>query len=93
MKEDLEQKYTPDRIGGKMKKVTIYSSDSCGYCTLAKEYLSEKGVEFEEKNVSTDTEARKHLISKGIMGVPVIYVEDEMIQGFDKNKLNELLGL
>jgi len=37
-------------------------------------------------------EARKELISKGFMGVPVIYVDDQVIVGFDKAKLEELLG-
>ncbi len=76
-----------------MKNVVIYSSNTCGYCTMAKEYFNENNVEYTEKNVSTDLEARKDLMSKGFMGVPVIYVEDEVIQGFDKSKLDELLGL
>ncbi|GAU76198.1 glutaredoxin family protein [Fusibacter sp. 3D3] len=75
------------------KKVVVFSSNTCGYCTMAKEYLTEKGVAYEERNVSDDIEARKELMSKGFMGVPVIYVEDEVIQGFNKAKLDELLGL
>jgi Glutaredoxin and related proteins len=75
------------------KNVVIYSSNSCGYCAMAKDYFNEKGVAYTEKNVSTDIEARKDLMSKGFMGVPVIYVEDEVIQGFDKARLDELLGL
>jgi glutaredoxin-like YruB-family protein len=75
------------------KNVVIYSSNSCGYCTMAKDYFNEKGVAYTEKNVSTDIEARKELMSKGFMGVPVIYVEDEVIQGFDKARLDTLLGL
>jgi len=73
------------------KKITIYTSDTCGYCHLAKDYLKEKGVAFEEKNVSRDATARKELMSKGFMGVPIINVDDEVIQGFDKNRLDELL--
>lgn len=75
------------------KKVTVYTSNTCGYCHLAKDFLKENGVEFEEKNVSTDTVARKELMSKGFMGVPVIFVDEEVVQGFDKGKLTELLGL
>lgn len=74
-----------------MSKVTVYTSSTCPHCTTAKEYLKEKGVEFIEKNVQTDSEARKELIQKGYMGVPVIVVDDQEIQGFDKNKLDELL--
>lgn len=75
------------------KNVIVFSSNSCGYCTMAKEYLTEQGIAFTEKNVSTDVEARKELMSKGFMGVPVIYVDDEVIQGFDKGRLDTLLGL
>lgn len=75
------------------KKVTVYTSNTCGYCHLAKDFLKENGIDFEEKNVSTDTVARKELMSKGFMGVPVIFVDEEVVQGFDKGKLTELLGL
>ncbi len=75
------------------KKVTIYSSNTCGYCTMAKEYFKENNVSYEEKNISNDIEARKDLMSKGFMGVPVIYVDNEVIQGFNKAKLDELLDL
>ena len=74
-----------------MSKVTIYTSSTCPHCHTAKDYLTEKGVDFEEKNVGNDAEARKELIQKGYMGVPVIIVGDEEIQGFDKEKLEELL--
>ncbi len=76
-----------------MKNVVVYSSDSCGYCTMAKDFLKSKGVEYTEKNVSTDMTARQELMKKGFMGVPVIYVDDTVIHGFDKAKLEELLGL
>lgn len=75
------------------KKVTVYTSNTCGYCHLAKDFLKENSIDFEEKNVSTDTVARKELMSKGFMGVPVIFVDEEVVQGFDKAKLTELLGL
>ncbi|SCG82452.1 glutaredoxin [Proteiniborus sp. DW1] len=74
-----------------MSNVIIYSSNSCGYCVLAKEYLQEKGVNYEEKNISTDPSARKELMQKGYMGVPVIIVNGEEIVGFDKARLEELL--
>ncbi len=73
------------------KNVVVYTSNTCGYCHAAKDYLNEIGVPFTEKNVSTDTQARKELMSQGFMGVPVIFVDEEVIQGFDKGKLEELL--
>jgi len=77
-----------------MAKVTIYSTPTCGYCKLAKEFFQENNVEFEEFDVAADEAKRNEMIEKsGQMGVPVIYVDDEMIIGFDKARLTELLGL
>lgn len=74
-----------------MSKVTVYTSNTCPYCTMAKDYLKEKEVAFEEKNVQTDKEARQELMAMGYTGVPVICVDDEQIVGFDKARLDELL--
>ncbi|KAB3537718.1 glutaredoxin family protein [Alkaliphilus pronyensis] len=74
------------------KEVTIYTSNTCPHCHTAKEYLSEKGIEFSEKNVSDDPGARKELMSKGIMAVPVIQIGEETIVGFDKGKIEGLLN-
>ncbi|MFQ5661839.1 MAG: glutaredoxin family protein [Candidatus Paceibacteria bacterium] len=77
-----------------MKKVTIYSTPTCHFCQMAKEFFKEKGVEFTDYDVSTDMEKRKEMIEKsGQMGVPVIYVDDEMMVGFDKDKLSSSLGI
>ncbi|MGF7060805.1 glutaredoxin family protein [Brassicibacter mesophilus] len=74
-----------------MANVTIYTSNTCGYCVAAKEYLSEKGVSYTEKNIQTDPSARKELMQKGHMGVPVIIVDGEEIVGFDRARLEQLL--
>ena len=74
-----------------MSKVTVYTSNTGPYFTMAKDYLKEKEVDFEEKNVQTDKEARNELMAMGYTGVPVICVDDEQIVGFDKNRLDELL--
>jgi len=74
-----------------MAKVVVYSSNTCPHCTTAKDYLKEKGVEFEEKNVTTDMEARKELMSMGYMGVPIIMVDGEVVEGFNRAKLDELV--
>lgn len=74
-----------------MANVVIYSSNTCGYCKQAKEYLQEKGVNYEEKNISNDPTARRELMQKGYMGVPVIVVNGEEIVGFDKSRLEQLL--
>lgn len=75
-----------------MKNVTIFTSNTCGYCQEAKRWMDQNGHAYTEKNVNTDPEARAELIKNGFMGVPVIYVDGEVVQGFDKTKLEELLG-
>ena len=59
---------------------------------MAKEYLAEKGLEYEEKNVQTDKAARQELMKMGYTGVPVVVIGDEEIVGFDKAKIDEALG-
>ncbi|MBI2120047.1 MAG: glutathione S-transferase N-terminal domain-containing protein [Parcubacteria group bacterium] len=79
-----------------MKKVKIYTTTTCMYCKIAKEFFEEKGVEYEEYNVGTDVEKRKEMLEiSGQMGVPVITVEGEAepIIGFDKPRLVHALGL
>lgn len=73
------------------KKVVVYTSNTCPYCNMAKEYLHDKNIEFEEKNIQTDKEARDELMKMGHLGVPVILVGEEEIVGFDQNKLDDLL--
>lgn len=75
-----------------MSKVTVYTSSTCPYCQMAKEYLKEREIPFDEKNVQTDKDARNELMAMGYTGVPVICVDKEQIVGFDKNKLDELLN-
>lgn len=76
-----------------MKKVTIYTTPTCGYCRMAKDYFKEEGVEYEEKDVSADAKAREEMVNKtNQMGVPVIEVGEDIIIGFDKPKLIELLS-
>ncbi len=77
-----------------MKEVTIYTTPTCHYCKDAKAFFTESNVPYAEHNVSTDLEKRKEMIERsGQMGVPVIFVGDEMTIGFDKARLSELLGL
>lgn len=71
-----------------MENVVVYTSSTCPYCTLAKDYLEEKGVEYTEKNVQSDPAARKELMAMGHMGVPVVVIGEEQIVGFDKNKID-----
>ena len=76
------------------KQVIIYSTPTCHFCTLVKEYLKEKGVEYTEHNVAEDLEKRKEMVEKsGQMGVPVVFIGEDMVIGFDQTKIDSLLGL
>ncbi|PIR46595.1 MAG: NrdH-redoxin [Candidatus Vogelbacteria bacterium CG10_big_fil_rev_8_21_14_0_10_45_14] len=77
-----------------MKNVTIYSTPTCHFCHAAKEFFKENNIEFTDYDVSTDTEKRDEMIQKsGQMGVPVIFVGDEMIAGFDEERIKLLLSI
>ena len=76
------------------KKVKVYSTPTCPYCKMAKEFLKEKGVEFEDVDVSTDQEAAKEMVEKsGHMGVPQIEINGKIIIGFDREALEKELDL
>ena len=73
-------------------KVIIYTTPTCVYCKAAKEFFQENNVEYEEKDVAVDMEAQQTMVKKsGQLAVPVIEVNGEVVVGFDKDKLSELL--
>lgn len=75
-------------------KIRIFSTPSCPYCVTLKEYLKEKGFKYEDINVAENKEAAKEMIEKsGQMGVPVSEINGEIIIGFDKVKINQILGI
>ncbi len=77
-----------------MKKVTIYSTPTCTYCNAAKEFFTANNVPFENIDVSTDVASRQTMVEKsGQMGVPVIFIDEDMVIGFDKPQLSQLLGI
>ena len=80
------------------KPVTIYSTQTCGYCRAAKDFMTSQGVAFEDVDVGVDQAKAREMIEKsGQMGVPVIVVgsgaDEELIVGFDQNRLATALGL
>jgi glutaredoxin-like YruB-family protein len=77
-----------------MKNVTIYTSPTCHYCHAAKEFFAKNNIAFIEHDVASDMEQRKEMIDKsGQMGVPVIIVGENIIVGFDEDKVKELLEI
>ncbi|HVB20099.1 MAG TPA: glutaredoxin family protein [Candidatus Paceibacterota bacterium] len=76
------------------KTVTIYSTPTCHFCQMTKEFLKEKGIGYTDFDVAHDLAKRQEMIQKsGQMGVPVIFVGDEMIIGFDQERLTSSLGI
>lgn len=76
------------------KKIEIYSTPTCTYCAMAKDFLNEKGIAFDEYNVAADLEKRKEMIEKsGQMGVPVIVIDGKITVGFNKEQLASELGI
>lgn len=77
-----------------MKKVQIYSTQTCHYCKVAKEYFNQNNIAFEEFDVYSDIEKRNEMMKKSNqMGVPVIDIDGEIIIGFNKAKIASTLGL
>lgn len=77
-----------------MKNVTIYSTPTCHFCHMAKDYFDENNVKYTDYDVASDIEKRKEMMQKtGQMGVPVIMIDDQIIIGFDKSQISHLLGL
>ncbi len=77
-----------------MKKVTIYSTPTCHYCGEAKAFFKANGVAYEEFDVQSDLKKRKEMVEKsGQMGVPVIYIDDKLVVGFDEGQIKKLLGI
>lgn len=76
------------------KPVTIYSTPTCHFCHMAKEFFTEKGVEFTNYDVASDATKRQEMIQMtGQLGVPVIVIGDDVMVGFDRNRLAQKLGI
>ncbi|MFA5197763.1 MAG: glutaredoxin domain-containing protein [Patescibacteria group bacterium] len=78
-----------------MKKVVkVFSTPTCPYCVMLKNYLREQKVEFEDIDVSIDHEAAKKMIAKSqSMSVPQSWIDDKVIIGFDTAVINAELGI
>lgn len=76
------------------KKVTVYSSDYCPFCDMAKNFLKENKVAYEERNVQVNPDHLQEMVKKtGQRGVPVLDIDGKIIIGFNVPKIKEALGL
>lgn len=77
-----------------MKNVKIYSTPTCVYCKMAKDFFQKNNIVYQEFNVAEDDRARDEMVEKSHqLGVPVIDIEGEILVGFNRSELERVLGL
>ncbi|MBI4335576.1 MAG: glutathione S-transferase N-terminal domain-containing protein [Candidatus Omnitrophica bacterium] len=77
-----------------MADVKVYSTPTCPYCKLAKDFLRQNNIKFADIDVSQDEKAAQEMIAKsGQMGVPQLEIDGKIIVGFDKSAIKEALGV
>lgn len=75
-----------------MIKPVIYTTQSCPFCKMAKQYFQDNGIEYEEKDVTKDEALQQEMINKsGQFAVPVIDINGQIITGFDKSAIEQAL--
>jgi glutaredoxin-like YruB-family protein len=76
------------------KHVTIYTTPTCHFCQMAKEFFAEKGVEYTAYDVAADAQKRAEMIElTGQLGVPVIVIGDDVSVGFSRERIAQKLGI
>ena len=77
-----------------MKNIIIYSTPTCHYCHMAKNFFTANNIKFTDYNVASDLDKRKEMIEKtSQMGVPVIDIDGDIVIGFDEGHIKEMLGI
>ncbi|PIW67116.1 MAG: NrdH-redoxin [Candidatus Omnitrophica bacterium CG12_big_fil_rev_8_21_14_0_65_42_8] len=76
------------------KSVKVYSTSTCPYCVMAKEFLKKNNIQFENIDVGINRQASQEMMDKsGQMGVPVLDIDGQIIVGFDKDAISKALNL
>lgn len=74
--------------------ITIYSTPTCVYCKSLKEYFTEKNIKYQEVDVAAnEKELEKMVAISGQMGVPVTDIDGEVVIGFDRARIDQILKL
>jgi len=75
------------------RKIIVYSTPTCHYCTMAKNYFTKMGVQYEDINVGMDREAAQEMVKKsGQMGVPVVDIDGQIVVGFQPEVFERLIN-
>lgn len=94
LEDFLPSLYNKNMDTQQTKKVEIYSTPFCAYCKMAKEYFKNNSVDYTEYDVAKDAQKRQELVDRTHQfGVPVIVIDGKIVVGFDRPKINELLGI
>ena len=76
------------------KKIEIFSTPTCHFCSLAKDWFKEKGLIYTEYDVAADIDKRKEMVEMtGQLGVPVIRIGEEVLIGYNPSKMSEILSV
>ncbi|MEK7506604.1 MAG: glutaredoxin domain-containing protein [Patescibacteria group bacterium] len=77
-----------------MSKVEIYTTPFCAYCKMAKDYFAKNNIQYTEYDVAADVKRRQEMLDKTHQfGVPVIVIDGQIVIGFDRPKIKQLLKL
>lgn len=88
MRMGMEKTQAP----GTAPQVEVYSTPTCPYCVMAKQYLTAKKIPFKDIDVSRDmASAQRMMASTGQMGVPQLHINGQWIVGFDRRAIDEAL--
>lgn len=80
--------------GKPVKRVTVYSTPACSWCTTLKNYLKEQKIRFRDIDVSVDQKAAEEMVKRsGQQGVPQTNINGQIIIGFDKKRIDDLLEI
>ncbi|MGQ1889058.1 glutaredoxin domain-containing protein [Thermophagus sp. OGC60D27] len=80
--------------GEKQKQVIVYTTPTCSWCRTLKEYLRNHQIQFREIDVSKDEKAAQEMVRRsGQQGVPQSLIDGQVVVGFDRNRINTLLGI
>lgn len=84
-------------VGGEekiRKNVVVYTTPTCSWCTTVKRHLQKNGIQYREINVAADQKAAEEMVRKsGQQGVPQTEINGQIVVGFDKTRINSLLGI
>jgi len=86
----MSVKKLPKKSKG-INHIIIYSTPTCPYCMMAKEYFNRKKIKYREINIASDKKAAQEMIKSGQMGVPVIDINGKIIVGYDRHGIEKAL--